>query len=801
MLTEGYRSPAWRLLGVAVVALLLTAAVPPTNAAPAPLPPLGMDVESARALQAAGAAPRYGSFWVGAWIAQHGWGGMDQALRTAKETGTTPVLYFWYWGDGITKSCVEHGCNGKSREQWYAFADTMGEHVRTIMEGREVLIVLENEFNKNDIVGPYAPTFDAHLETIAKDLKTVPGVKIVLGFGAWNEAAWTQFPKAAAQSEYIGFQMMRGSTRHDEAQYREAASEVARFTTHIASTFNKPSFLYDLALSSYQGATWERVQAETLQGVFDNLVTAGQTGLQGVIYRSMNDHYMDPSNYFGAAESHWGLRYGDGRPKPAWDVWLKAATATTPTPPTVNVPGAFEAESATATAGGRQALSSASGGAVWNLWSNGELRFPLHSEDAIATRITVVARGDLAGGVAPRMEVWLGGALLGARDVGASSFAPFAFDAAVPAGDSTLRVVFTNDVRTTSEDRNLVLDVVQVVVPTNAPPVAAFEASGSHLTWAFDARGSGDPDGDTLTYAWTFGDGTTATGATASRTYAADGSYIVKLTVSDGRLSSQAERTVVATRPNQAPSAAFAVTGKELVWSFDASASHDADGDALTYVWSFGDGSSAAGVRVTKEFPRSGDWRVTLTVRDPAGAESASTQTVKATSPPFTALFGGIKGNGWWVQVDVTASRSLTGVCASVDGGFCQPLRLQSWGSWAASFRVPQGSQVVFRATATTGETVTSGAYHWPSGAPVLKASFAPHDGNEWWVQARVDASAPLSSVCASVNGGACQPLQLRSWGSWAASFRAPAGSKVVFAATATDGQVARSGAYSWPVA
>ena len=50
---------------------------------------------------------------------------------------------------------------------------------------------------------------------------------------------------------------------------------------------------------------------------------------------------------------------------------------------------------------------------------------------------------------------------------------------------------------------------------------------------AVDAAGSADSDGTVTAYAWNFGDGTTATGPTASHTYAAGGTYHVTLTVTD----------------------------------------------------------------------------------------------------------------------------------------------------------------------------------------------------------------------------------------------------------------------------
>lgn len=50
---------------------------------------------------------------------------------------------------------------------------------------------------------------------------------------------------------------------------------------------------------------------------------------------------------------------------------------------------------------------------------------------------------------------------------------------------------------------------------------------------SFSSTGSSDPQGQTLTYAWNFGDNTTATGASPTHTYATTGIYTVSLTVTD----------------------------------------------------------------------------------------------------------------------------------------------------------------------------------------------------------------------------------------------------------------------------
>lgn len=67
----------------------------------------------------------------------------------------------------------------------------------------------------------------------------------------------------------------------------------------------------------------------------------------------------------------------------------------------------------------------------------------------------------------------------------------------------------------------------------NIPPTASFSNSCTLLGCSFDASASGDADGSITSYAWDFGDGSSAVGVTASHSYAASGTYTVTLTVTD----------------------------------------------------------------------------------------------------------------------------------------------------------------------------------------------------------------------------------------------------------------------------
>lgn len=66
------------------------------------------------------------------------------------------------------------------------------------------------------------------------------------------------------------------------------------------------------------------------------------------------------------------------------------------------------------------------------------------------------------------------------------------------------------------------------------PPSAVFTATMSADTVTVDGSGSTDPNGPIEQYQWDFGDGTTATGATASHRYAFGGTHEITLTVTQG---------------------------------------------------------------------------------------------------------------------------------------------------------------------------------------------------------------------------------------------------------------------------
>ncbi|HZU92899.1 MAG TPA: LamG-like jellyroll fold domain-containing protein, partial [Microbacterium sp.] len=91
-----------------------------------------------------------------------------------------------------------------------------------------------------------------------------------------------------------------------------------------------------------------------------------------------------------------------------------------------------------------------------------------------------------------------------------------------------------------------------------ARPTAVAAATGDDLDWQLSGAGSTAPSGRSIvSYAWEFGDGATATGVTASHSYASAGTYTAKLTVRDSaNMTASTTTTIVATAPHVAPTAA-----------------------------------------------------------------------------------------------------------------------------------------------------------------------------------------------------------------------------------------------------
>ena len=136
-------------------------------------------------------------------------------------------------------------------------------------------------------------------------------------------------------------------------------------------------------------------------------------------------------------------------------------------------------------------------------------------------------------------------------------------------------------------------------------------------------------------FLWDFGDSTGSSGKSVKHTYSDEGSYTVTLTVvdEDSKIGVVREDIEILYR-NQAPVASLDATygglGQQIkvnsIAFFDGGASSDPDGDVLEFEWDFGDGSTSSLLRPNHEYVDTGNYTVTLTVRDPSN-ETSTAQT------------------------------------------------------------------------------------------------------------------------------------------------------------------------------
>src|SRR5437870_6513041 len=194
-------------------------------------------------------------------------------------------------------------------------------------------------------------------------------------------------------------------------------------------------------------------------------------------------------------------------------------------------------------------------------------------------------------------------------------------------------------------------------------------------TVRFDGGDSFDPHDTINAYAWTFGDGGSASGSVVSHAYTTSGTYCVMLTVTDSRgrrasdtaLVSVANRSLVANAgPDQTASVGSAVT-------FSGSGS-DPDGTVGSYTWDFGDGTSATGATASHGYPAPGSYTATLTVTDDRGARGTDSALVTVTAsaaPRWVHALGGTASDvGYGVAVDASGNAVMTGrVESTVDLG------------------------------------------------------------------------------------------------------------------------------------
>jgi len=191
-------------------------------------------------------------------------------------------------------------------------------------------------------------------------------------------------------------------------------------------------------------------------------------------------------------------------------------------------------------------------------------------------------------------------------------------------------------------------------LPNQTPIANPGGPYSSEGTLTLDGSQSRDPDNNTpLTYAWTLGDGATATTATVTHTYASQGVYTVTLTVRDSKGLSSTPATTTVTVANVAP-AVNAGPDQSVVGGQPLNVrAAFSDVGPTDYPWSYaiawGDGATDLGstntqvnpIAASHVYPTPGRYTVRVTVSDKYGAAAWDELLVKVLNPATVQVFTG----------------------------------------------------------------------------------------------------------------------------------------------------------------
>jgi PKD repeat protein len=154
-----------------------------------------------------------------------------------------------------------------------------------------------------------------------------------------------------------------------------------------------------------------------------------------------------------------------------------------------------------------------------------------------------------------------------------------------------------------------------------------------------------DIQGSLVTFSWAFQDGSTATGATPTHAFAAEGAYPVAVTATNA-FGKSVTRTVSIAVTAQPP--VFTSIGSYLsivrpfaAMAFSATAT-DPQGSALSYAWDFGDGGHGSGAGTTHAYSVEGAFTPAVTVTNTYNKAATFTfpapVTVRADPPTVPAI-------------------------------------------------------------------------------------------------------------------------------------------------------------------
>ena len=193
---------------------------------------------------------------------------------------------------------------------------------------------------------------------------------------------------------------------------------------------------------------------------------------------------------------------------------------------------------------------------------------------------------------------------------------------------------YTAKFKITDSYGEVATDTVQVTIQT-IPPTAAFTLSPlspyTSDTITFTDT-STDQDGTIASWRWNFGDGVTSNEKNPTHKFSEDGTYYIKLKVTDNNGASNEKQTKLTVK-NVVPSAGFSYSPSKLYVNTEVKftdTSTDQDGTIASWQWNFGDGYTSTNQNPAHKFGNNNEYTVKLTVTDNDGDSNEFTRSIKS---------------------------------------------------------------------------------------------------------------------------------------------------------------------------
>jgi len=191
-------------------------------------------------------------------------------------------------------------------------------------------------------------------------------------------------------------------------------------------------------------------------------------------------------------------------------------------------------------------------------------------------------------------------------------------------------------------DNMYAMNAILVVEYPETAPVADFSADPTSGIVPLTVQFTDASSGTVSSYAWDFdNDGTVdSTEQSPSYTYESAGTYTVNLTVSnsDGSDSEVKTEYIVVSEPLPAPPVAlFSATPTSGEAPLTVQFTDESTGSPASWLWDFGDGSTASEQNVSHTYTSAGNYTVTLTVSNAGGSdEEVKAECITVTGPPVS---------------------------------------------------------------------------------------------------------------------------------------------------------------------